>query len=154
MNPNTIDDLAATLMIFNGRFPRPGIAPLYLSEPCGLDEKWADEYWPYATLPGVYVVYDAHNRLIYIGKASLDATLGGRLGTHFMTGSGRPAQGPPGWEDAKYVRTIPLPRHHAFEAPAIEEYLLKRLCTRQNKQGQTKNDIQPDDPADAAWPRR
>ena len=138
MELSTIDDLAAALMEFNGRVARPGIGPLWLSEPCRLDQPWEEEYWPYATLPGVYVVYDGHNRLVYIGKASLDATLGARLGAHFSKGSDGLAKGPQGWEGAKHVRTIPVPRVHAFEAPAIEEYLLGRLTTKMNERGQKK----------------
>ncbi len=132
----TIDALTGALMEFNGRYARPGIGPLYLSEPCGLDEHWSEEYWPYSTLPGVYVVYDDHNKLIYIGKASLDATLGSRLGAHFSRSSDGSAEPPPGWKGAKYVRTIPLPHEHAFEAPAIEEFLITRLEARENKLGQ------------------
>jgi len=44
MELSTIDDLAAALMEFNGRMARPGIGPLWLSEPCRLDQPWEEEY--------------------------------------------------------------------------------------------------------------
>jgi hypothetical protein len=132
----TIDDLAEALMLFNGRMLRPGMGPLFLSERCDLDGGWSDEYWPYATLPGVYVVYSETNKLVYIGKASCSSNLGARLGAHFKKAPDGTAIRPEGWGEAKYVRTVPVPRRFTFEAPAIEEYLLGKVKTTCNTRGQ------------------
>ena len=134
--PNdTIDALAEALMLFNGRMLRPGMGPLFLSERCDLDGGWSNEYWPYSTLPGVYVVYSETNKLVYIGKTSCSSNLGARLGAHFKKGPGGTAARPEGWDEAKYVRTIPVPHEFAFEAPAIEEYFLGIVKTTSNKLG-------------------
>jgi len=135
MTTNTIHHLAAALMVFNGILQRPGIGPLYLSEAYDLDKAYPETYWPFANLPGVYIIYARDLTLIYIGKASMSATLGTRLGSHFKNSPDGSVIRPPGWGAAKFVQTVPLPRDHAFEAPAIEEYLLRELRTAENKQG-------------------
>lgn len=126
---STLDDLVAVLMLLNGEHLRPGLGPLHLSERVHAIE--GEDYYPHATLPGVYVIHDNWNRLIYIGKASKGATIGIRLHHHFHElkhgGKG------PEWNKAQWARSIPVPRSHAFEAPAIEEYLLCRLRTKANR---------------------
>lgn len=125
---STLDDLMAVLMEFNGQLPRPGLGPLVLSHEVSLTSK--DEYWPHATLPGVYVMYTVKHRLVYIGKASLGSTMGVRLHSHLQKVNAANAE--PQWRDAAFARSIPLPRAHAFEAAAIEEYMLGRLRTTAN----------------------
>jgi len=120
-------------MEFNGSYPRPGLGPLTLSERLRFDEpteETKDEYWPHATLPGVYVIYDYKHRLLYIGKASLSSTLGIRIAKHHKDRTQWSKYG------RLFVRTIPLPRTRAFEAPALEEFLLSRLDTISNSHGQ------------------
>jgi hypothetical protein len=95
---------------------------------------WPDNY-PFATNKGVYVILDDFLNVLYIGKASMNVNIGTRLGKHFCYD-----------DDKKHCKTVEVnwsvqPRYviiiscHdslAFEAPALEEYLLGTVDTSDN----------------------
>jgi hypothetical protein len=73
--------------------------------------------------PGCYVIYKDDGSVMYIGKASLDATIGSRLASHERSKHQK-------WDRAAYVQMITVDQ--PFEAPSLEEYLLSRLPTMLN----------------------
>ncbi len=122
MNPITFADLSSAVDELNTRFPRPEMDHLKISDLC--DVKDASASWPNPANPGVYAMLNEHRELIYLGKASCNTSLGMRLGAHFYkTGAPKNAK----FEGIRYVVTIPVPDDRAFEAPAVEEFLIGRL---------------------------
>ncbi|MFS8066370.1 MAG: hypothetical protein ACMG6S_08350, partial [Byssovorax sp.] len=85
---------------------------------------------------GVYLILDARLHVLYVGKASVRNTIGGRLAGYFQydlqkkckfklsTWTGTP----------EYVATIAVEPELHFEAPAVEEFLIARLCPPVNRQ--------------------
>ena len=94
---------------------------------------WPD-YWPYTNRQGVYLICDKNEQVLYIGKASRTNTVGARLSYHFTSDSdGGCYINHDGWSSKpRYVVTVAVPRGMAFEAPALEEYLITKY---QNKKG-------------------
>jgi hypothetical protein len=98
--------------------------------------KWPDDYWPNCDSPGVYLVFNNKLDLLYVGKASLTQTVGGRLSEYFHYGPDRGCTFAPGssWKhNPAFVATIPVSA--AFEAPSLEEYLIRELCPAENTVG-------------------
>jgi len=61
---------------------RSGLYDLFPSEGnvvAGVTARWTRIDWPNADSPGVYLIFDENLQLLYVGKASLKSTLGGRL---------------------------------------------------------------------------
>ena len=132
----TIDDLIKELKNFNSRYPRPKIGILELSAAYDIRVDFTKVY-PGTEFPGVYVISKVNGEILRIGKASCSSSLGKRLSSYYR------------WHDKKYIgvgkyegyteafiiHTISLPQDRAFEAPAIEEYLIDRLKPPYNKVG-------------------
>lgn len=78
---------------------------------------------------GCYVIYSSLGEPMYIGKASLKATMGSRLAAHERSRDER-------WSDAAQVQMVIV--GEPFEAPSLEEFLLSRLSTRHNILGRRK----------------
>lgn len=122
MKPITLDDLRSCLAELNDRFPRPGMAALSVSELCYVRDPAAP--WPHAGNPGVYALFNDNRELLYLGKASCNSDLGYRLRAHFdKTGAAKASW----FESVRHLATIPVPTDRAFEAPAVEEFLIARL---------------------------
>jgi hypothetical protein len=126
-----LKELKAVLDEFNKNYPRPNMPELEISEVYDLDTDWTNSY-PNASLPGIYVIFDEEGCLLYIGKASRKNVIGRRLSAYFGHDDkgGWKLHKPDEWKSygkLKYIITIPLPVDRAFEAPAIEEYLITRL---------------------------
>jgi hypothetical protein len=123
---SSLNDLKFFIKEFNKNHPRPhgeiDMTPL-------LDISiMKHAQWPSNELPGVYIFLDSEKNITYIGKASTN--IGSRLAARFDV------KWNPKKEESKgchYITTIPLPSDAYFEAPAIEEYLLKNIKTRSNK---------------------
>ena len=82
--------------------------------------------YPNCEDPGVYLLLDEEERVLYIGKASCKNTLGERIGSYFKKDpedSNRGLAKDRDFEKVRYIVTIPL-RDHAFVAPLVEEYFL------------------------------
>ncbi len=127
---STYIDLEKAITDFNKNHKRPH-GDIYLTELRDISKE-DHASWPSNENPGVYVFLDSHKNITYIGKASFDNCIGGRLNSRFDTkwNSKKPES-----EGCNYITTIALPKELAFEAPAIEEFLLKELTTRSNRVG-------------------
>jgi hypothetical protein len=134
--------IQAALALFNQDFPRPGMAPLELSKPYVVAADWPKE-WPGAGLPGVYAFMDADNSVVYIGKASCGRTIGHRLAAYFQYGPNRIGviATDSKSEAVTHVITVTVPANRAFEAAALEEFLIREVRPPRNKNGVWRHDI-------------
>jgi len=110
----------------------------YARLPKGVTAGWPDK-WPNADSPGVYLILDRQLNISYIGKASMGSTLGARLSSYFAyakDGSERCRIVHDSWDiQPEFVATIAMPSRMAFEAAALEEYLIDRLQPPENAKG-------------------
>jgi hypothetical protein len=115
-------------------YPRPGIEALELSKPYVLIGDWPKP-WPNSDLPGVYIFLQ-DEEIMYIGKASCEHVLGARLGAYFKRASnGEATLKDKRCEGVHSVVTIGILKSHAFEASALEEFLISMLGPVVNQQG-------------------
>jgi hypothetical protein len=90
--------------------------------------------WPFDEDCGVYLLYSASFELLYVGKSSMNRCLGKRLYDRF--GGGEVCKPSEDWlEEARFVINIAVPREMPFEAPALEEFLIRKLQPRLNGPG-------------------
>jgi len=131
-----IEDLIKFIDEFNTLYPRPDMPKLILSENYDVRSHFYKPY-PGANLPGVYIIFSSSGNILRIGKASCGSSLGKRLACYYKWGdSGQEGLHKyEGYEDAKLLRTISFPKKRAFEAPALEEYLINKLKPPYNKTG-------------------
>lgn len=100
---------------------------------------WPGKY-PDADEPGVYFICDEHMHLLYIGKASWNNSVGARLGSYFGYNPDSSCKVIHNWtRPPRHVGVLPMNRDSAFEAAALEEYLITRLpeCPPDNTIGST-----------------
>ncbi len=132
---STFEDLKRALDELNLKYPRPnlpaGTPELGLTDPLDI-VKHPEASWPSNQSAGVYILMDAKQELLYIGKASFSNIIGGRLNKRFDAKWNPIVSESQG---TRFVTTIALPSGHEFEAAAIEEFLLTRLSTQHNKIG-------------------
>ena len=88
--------------------------------------------WPLAERAGVYFIYDQDFKLLYVGKAW---KFGPRLAQHFGSKiSGCMILGR--WSNRpRYVINVAVPRDMAFEAAALEAFLIYGLKPEDNIHG-------------------
>ena len=80
------------------------------------------------------MIYTDSFDLLYIGKASMNRCLGERLYERF--GGGAACIPTEEWlQSARFVVTIAVPKTMPFEAPAVEEFLIRRLQPLSNGVG-------------------
>lgn len=139
-----IEDVILAIDEMNARFPRPGLV-LKVVGPYDLKSSFRHPY-PNVGLAGVYVLTSADGTVLRIGKASCSRKLDERLADYFRrdiepgVGIAKNAI----FNDVRYVNTIGVPLDRAFEAPAIEEFLLRRIQAPLNKFGVAEQTAQPD----------
>lgn len=103
--------------------PQFAISALY-----DLHNDWSTTFH-FANDTGCYVLYDEDKSLLYIGKASLNHTIGRRVASYFQ---GRQVEGKT-LSKANMIWTRPpafletIKVDHYFETPSLEEYLIGRL---------------------------
>lgn len=116
-NPNLpVLEISAPLDLFPSLPLPPGITPQFT---------WSDN-WPFSERAGVYLVYSESFQLMYVGKSSNNQCLGKRLYRWFGSGDTCVLSGV--WpEQPRFVVTIAVSDKSPFEAPALEEYLIKKL---------------------------
>lgn len=131
-----ISDLRQALDEFNAKFPRPNMGALELKGPYDIGTDFCNPY-PNAYLPGIYVIFHRNGSILRIGKASCNSTITSRLSGYFKWGAldSEGTHKHPGYEEARILYTIGVPKDRAFEAPAVEEYLIGRLNPPYNKNG-------------------
>jgi len=86
---------------------------------------------PFSARPGCYAIYGEDGALLYIGKASLNASTGSRLAAHLRQVRPSWSSTPPAYVDIVEV-TSP------FESPSLEEYLLMKIDTLYNDHGRRR----------------
>ncbi|MEK2126986.1 hypothetical protein WOB81_22005 [Vibrio parahaemolyticus] len=132
-------DSQAALDEFNREYPRPNMARLVWSEEYNIRKDFRNSY-PGAECPGVYAIFDESGELLRLGKASCNSTLGARLSTYYRwhdvdyIGVNKHD----GYENAIFIRTVKMPSERAFEAPALEEFLIGKLSPKYNTNGCAK----------------
>ena len=97
--------------------------------------QWPNE-WPHARQRGVYLILDAKQQILYIGKVSLNNTFGSRLGAYFQYKDDSSCRILGKWSgDPHFVITIAVPEDSPFEAPALEEFLITSFQPPNNSNG-------------------
>ncbi len=137
-----LDQVRRCLEDYEANFRRPGLpAPelkgmyaLFPEEgvPESVQSRWNDPY-PNADHEGVYLIFGRTGVLLFVGKASLGASIGGRLGTLFAGKNECRLLSADWTERPTYVATVAVPDGMGFEAAALEEYLIQHLNPRDNK---------------------
>jgi hypothetical protein len=131
-----LSDLHKAIDIFNEEYPRPGIKPIGLSERYDIRKDFLNRSYPNSDFPGVYILFDENMNILRIGKASCDRALGSRLSDYFEYGPDKEGVAKDSdYKVVRYLMTIGLSKDRAFEAPAIEEYLIGKLDSDLNKTG-------------------
>ena len=127
------------------RYRRSDLPPLEISAPFdlfpsqplppGISPQWTwVDCWPFSERAGVYLIYSDTFELLYIGKASTNRCLGQRLWDHF--GAGDTCILKEFWpHPPRFVVNIAVPVELSFEAPALEEYLIRKLQPLTNTVG-------------------
>ncbi|MBA4149329.1 MAG: GIY-YIG nuclease family protein [Verrucomicrobia bacterium] len=82
--------------------------------------------WPQNERAGVYFLYTDLLDLLYIGKSSMNQCFGRRLTAHFGSGSVCIPKDER-LQSARFVVTIAVPESMPFEAPMLEEFLIRKL---------------------------
>ena len=129
---------------YQEKYRRPGLPALELSGVYALfpeegladfvESRWNDPY-PNADRKGVYLIFGNTGLLLYIGRASMGTTIGGRLGTYFAGKTECRLLSTDWTERPTYLATIAVPPGLSFEAPALEEYLIRSLNPCDNNLG-------------------
>ena len=123
MSPDEADVRAAV----QNYCERYHIPPFTISDPHVIATLLSDvQPWPQGDSPGCYVFYCGKMGLLYIGKASNASAMAHRLSTYFrVRGLERPEPRHSWPQPPHYVQTIKV--HEAFEAPSLEEFLIREL---------------------------
>jgi hypothetical protein len=115
------------------------ILPIFkLSEPYDVDSVSKEQY-PNSDRQGCYAIFTASDELLYIGKASNYNVMGFRLGAIFHRNADKTAyvaRGDFGGKKPQIIRTIPV--NKPYEAPSLEEFLIRELqppCNTIGKDG-------------------
>lgn len=135
-----LESVKLALDDYRHNYRRPGLPEIELSclyalfpqegeRPASADSRWNSPF-PNSDRQGCYLIFGESGKLLYVGKASGNARMGGRLGMYFghdrLTGDCRVLSHD--WnERPMYVATIAVPNGMGFEASALEEYLVNRL---------------------------
>ncbi len=127
---SSVTDVERCLAEMNQKYPRPGLEPLAISRRCNVLD--VTDQWPDAEKPGVYVFFSESGDVEYVGKTSCSQHLGRRI-RHYFDAVGVPKN----WQSERSTNfvVVALPREHAFEAGAIEEFLIQGLNPPRNKNG-------------------
>jgi hypothetical protein len=143
-----LDAVRKALEFYGETYRHPNLRPLAPSPVYSLfpdtgsaaeppDLRWP-AIWPNAGAPGVYLVFGPDMNLLYVGKASLTRNMGGRLSSYFQYakdgGRGCAVMGT--WSARPtFIITVGVDSDKAFEACALEEYLITRLQPPDNRRG-------------------
>lgn len=140
-----LSKVSAAIADFSSKYRAPGLPHIEISKPVdlfpdapqkielGAHTTWKDS-WPFATRPGVYIIYSSSLDLIYIGKTSMNRCIGKRLYEYFGDGPECIIKKEKLCK-ARVVVIAAVPKDMPFEAPALEEYLIKKLQPPQNDLG-------------------
>lgn len=96
--------------------------------------------WPNCHDAGVYALLDEQLNVLYIGKASLRSSIGGRLSSYCAYRSDKTCRLKHDgyWtKTPRYAWSVAVPETTPFEAPALEEFLIRELQPSDNTAGIT-----------------
>ncbi len=146
MTQSTLAEFRDLVGAYHFRFRHPDLEPLEVSGLYDLfpelgdshaDYVWPDS-WPGGESAGVYAILDTGLNLVYIGKASMNSSIGIRLSSYFVFDKERKCKikHPQSWRGSpRYVATVRMLDELRFEAAALEEYLIANLSTTDNSAG-------------------
>ena len=103
---------------------------------CLVEHNWPQK-WPHLDNAGIYALLSENLEVLYIGKASMNHGIGYRLSSYcsYVEGT-KKCKLNDEWEGKpRYVYSVAVPDQTKFEAPALEEYLIKEIQTANNKAG-------------------
>jgi hypothetical protein len=109
--------LSELVRVFCERYRNPQLPPFIVHEPHSMTSWYAS---PESAKSGCYVFYSQSGEVLYIGKASLTASMGSRLASH-----DRAIPRSPWREQAAFVQFVSVAE--PFEAPSLEEFLIEKL---------------------------
>lgn len=146
----TLDQVRDALSQYVLTYRHPDLPPLEMS---GIYDLFPEDHadpvantcavWP-ANYPnrysrGVYLMLGAHQQLLYVGKVSMNNSFDSRLAGYFSyttDGKKRCQVKHDTWGTRpEFLITIPVSSDMAFEAAALEEYLIDRLQPPDNTKG-------------------
>lgn len=137
--PRPFGCLERAIAEMNKDFARPSMPLLELSNLVSVSSAKEGQDWPNAGLPGVYVLLTKGQAVLYVGCAL--NTLHDRLNDYFYA-NGKPKPNAKAWaSDVEFVATIGIPNRNRFEALAIEEFLIERLCPPKNQDGRYRSSL-------------
>lgn len=149
MSLKEYQDIRDSVIFYQDNFRSKTLGPFEMSElydlfPYEANEvnapvkgSWPSTY-PFSERAGVYGFFDKDMKLIYIGKASMRNSIGGRLGSYFSfsNGCGSPCRLNHEWDlSPRFVFVVAAPYDSRFEAPALEEYLITKFKPAENSLG-------------------
>jgi len=119
----------------------PEIGPIYSLYPEHTDIEtefsWPENSWPFANRPGVYIFLTQEGDFLYVGKASMKATLGRRLTGHFSHvdyPNDKTCKTKDVWKEHPFF-VVTVSVREPYEAPSLEEYLIMKLEPKENTVG-------------------
>lgn len=135
------------LEAYKTTFRRPGLAEWDRGELLALfpdllignaTKTWRDS-WPFGDRAGVYFVFGREMKLLYIGKASMNSCMGARLSSWFWGDCDSECKVQGKWSEGPFfVQTLAMPAGLEFEAPALEEYLIREINPPDNTAGRKR----------------
>ncbi|WP_146107596.1 GIY-YIG nuclease family protein [Porphyrobacter sp. HT-58-2] len=120
-------------------------AALYLGRRCLTLEPRVElrGFWEFNTNiqnadePGCYFLFDANDKLLYAGKASMRSSIGARVDAHFSWDGEELRPVNSAWRSAPvYLRTVVV--SNPWEAASLEEYIIHHLNPPFNVAGRSK----------------
>ena len=133
-----LDEVLKLVRLYEVKYRHPNLTRFLVSnkydlfpEKENMENCWPQCY-PYADRPGVYLIMDDNENVLYVGKSSV--AIGGRLGSYFCYDGERKCWvRSPYWSTSpKYIVAIVVPVDSAFECAALEEFLFANVQTTDN----------------------
>ena len=128
MATDDVQRLKSKVIKYCGKCRNPALPLFEISRLYDLQTEWKSTEFPYSDDHGCYVFYSETYKLLYIGKASLKHALGARIAGYFRWNIERETLVADGeWKPSppRFLQTVKV--NEAFEAPSLEEYLLREL---------------------------
>lgn len=141
-----LENLLSAVRSYGQNYRNPRMHPFDVAEPYDMSPErdrasvicsaqWP-EIWPHAGRAGIYAFLNEGLEVIYVGKASLRNSLGARISSYCGYGTHRECRFYGEWKNLpRYVLVVAVPDETRFEAPALEEYLIRELQPSDNSTG-------------------
>lgn len=135
----SLDETIELVKEYSDKYRHPRLEPFLISEKYALfpteEESSSKKHWPntypYATKQGVYLMCSDNLDLLYVGKVSMNNTFGSRFSSYFSyesDGKTCKLKHEDNWsQKPHYLVNIAVEEDKSFEAPALEEFLIKKI---------------------------